>query len=151
RGCTARMPVTPSTMTSRVSAAVSATSAILRAWPPVSGVLPQTFDRTHSAPVRVLPHPRPARMSQVTHWPGGAICSGRAQRFQDHSSASASALLSVFRIFARSDSGSDASNSACDFVNGVYLDCLDWASIFARYLHALGEQPHGSAELLQRR
>src|SRR5688572_28834664 len=37
-----------------------------------------TFACTHSAPVRVFPHPLPARMSQVSQSPGGAFCSGLA-------------------------------------------------------------------------
>ncbi len=58
-GCTARRPETPSTMTVRASASVSPISAIrasgsARAWA-----------RTHSAPARVFPAPRPPSINQV--------------------------------------------------------------------------------------
>ena len=56
-GLTARMPDGPSTMTSRVSAAVGPTRAMRRR--PAS-----TCALTHSAPLRVLPKPRPARSIQ---------------------------------------------------------------------------------------
>jgi len=71
----ARMPDSPSTMTSRASAAVGATRAIRLHWP-VS-----ILCRTHSAPVRVLPNPRPARISQTNHSQPGGRCLSRALPF----------------------------------------------------------------------
>lgn len=50
---TDRMPESPSTITSRASAAVGATRA-MREQPAF------TFSRTHSDPARVFPAPRPA-------------------------------------------------------------------------------------------
>lgn len=73
----ASSPLSPSTMTSRVSAAVRATRARRRA-PWFS-----TQSRTVSAPVLVLPKPRPASRSQVFQVPAGSFWSGRAQK--DHS------------------------------------------------------------------
>src|SRR6185437_3346471 len=39
-------------------------------------------DRTNSAPVRVLPNPRPASNSHTRQSPGGGSCSSRAQKSQ---------------------------------------------------------------------
>ena len=47
--------------------------------PGASGVDPQTCDRTHAAPVRVLPKPRPARINQQNQSPSGASWLGRAK------------------------------------------------------------------------
>lgn len=58
-GLHARMPDSPSTIVSRMSAAVGATRAILDI--PCSS----TCSRHHSAPDRVLPDPRPARNNHV--------------------------------------------------------------------------------------
>ncbi len=70
------MPLSPSIITSRTSLAVGPTSA-MRLEPRRS-----TFWRTRSAPVRVLPNPRPASTSQVRQSPSGASCFGRAQNSQ---------------------------------------------------------------------
>ncbi len=111
-------------MTSRASAAVSATSATRRAWPRASGVIPQTWARTHSAPQRVLPKPRPASTSQVVQSPpgpevAGANCLGRAQNRQSYSNAAASASVSsAIRVF-RSEAGSEASDSASEAFPGI--------------------------------
>ena len=70
------MPLSPSTMTSRVSAAVGASNAILPQRPC------SIWLRTHSAPVRVLPNPRPAKSIQMRQSPAGSSCSGRAQNVQ---------------------------------------------------------------------
>src|SRR5215469_2592730 len=59
-------------MTSRASAAVGATSATLSAAPA------NTRLNTNSAPVRVLPQPRPARISQIAQGSGGANWFGLA-------------------------------------------------------------------------
>jgi hypothetical protein len=72
----ARRPLCPSTITLRASARFAATSAI-RASGSASAML-----RTHSAPARVLPKPRPAMISQMRQTPSGAICAGRAQNCQ---------------------------------------------------------------------
>src|SRR5712692_1063156 len=69
---TARIPLSPSTITLRASAAVSATNAIR----------PQrcrsTCSRTHSAPLRVFPKPRPAKISHTRQFPSGASWLGCA-------------------------------------------------------------------------
>ena len=61
-------------MTSRASFAVSAMIAMCDTpvGPGANGVLPQAISRTHSAPVLVLPKPRPASTSQVCQLPFGA-------------------------------------------------------------------------------
>ena len=69
-----RRPESPSIITSRTSAGVLATSAMR------PDVPDSTRERTHSAPVRVLPNPRPAMSSQTDQSPGGAIWLSRAQR-----------------------------------------------------------------------
>ena len=46
--------------------------AKLQVRPGVSGVDPQILALIHSAPVRVLPKPRPTRMSQFDQSPAGA-------------------------------------------------------------------------------
>src|SRR5215471_18206067 len=43
----------------------------------------RTRSKTHSAPVLVLPQPRPLRMSHTNQSPTGASCSGRAISIQD--------------------------------------------------------------------
>ena len=72
-----------STIVSRVSAAVGPTNAIR------ATLAASARDRTHSAPVRVLPHPRPDRTSQIDQSPVGGSCSGRAIACQSVSSKSA--------------------------------------------------------------
>src|SRR5947207_15883636 len=78
------MPLWPSTRTSRASAAVAATTAILPAFPDAA------CWHTHSANVRVFPKPRPASSSQTCQSPGGGNWFGREIAGQEASSASAS-------------------------------------------------------------
>ena len=62
------MPETPSIITSRASCSVSPTSATGDSLSPsdvANGVMPCVMPRTHSAPARVLPAPRPHSISQV--------------------------------------------------------------------------------------
>ncbi len=74
-GCTASNPLSPRTITAIASVIVWPTSAI--------GVTPAAASwRTHSAPARVLPEPRPPNISHVVQSPLGASCSARAQRSQ---------------------------------------------------------------------
>ena len=86
----ARMPDGPSTITWRTSSAVSPTSAIDPA-PPLSASI-----RTHSAPARVLPKPRPGIISQ-TRRPSGGNCAGRAHSSEARTSPPASAGVSAAR------------------------------------------------------
>ena len=93
RGCTASSPETPSIITSRTSCSLPPTSAMRCLGEAASA-------RTHSAPARVLPAPRPPMMSQVTHGaPLGASSGGFwwpcANTGQSASSASRSFRLSV--------------------------------------------------------
>ncbi len=101
-GLTARMPDSPSTIVSRASAAVGATRAMR---PTLS-----FCSRTHSAPTRVLPQPRPVMVIQIGHSPGGVCCFGRAQN--DHSYRSVAASASVY--VGWSSGGSVAMRSARD-------------------------------------
>ena len=56
--------------------------AKLQVRPGVSGVDPQILALIHSAPVRVLPKPQPARMSQFDQSPAGVNWWGRPKNFQ---------------------------------------------------------------------
>ena len=80
-GNTVSRPDSPSIMTSRTSAAVAPTRAICFAVPLF------TCSRTNSAPVRVLPNPRPARISHVRQLPSGVDCFGRRHRRQSYSTS----------------------------------------------------------------
>src|SRR5580693_2744658 len=71
-----------------------------------------TWSRIHSAPLRVLPKPRPASSSQVRQSPFGACWLRRPHQPQSCSIASSSRSLVRFRNVARCSGGSDASNSA---------------------------------------
>src|SRR5580700_6283701 len=71
-----------------------------------------TWSRIHSAPLRVLPKPRPASSSQVRQSPFGACWLRRPHQPQSCSIASSSRSLVRFRNAARCSGGSDASNSA---------------------------------------
>lgn len=71
QGATDSSPEGPSTITLRASPKVAPTSAI-RALPS-----PSAMARTHSAPARVLPKPRPAINSHIRQSPSGAICAAR--------------------------------------------------------------------------
>ena len=79
----AKMPLSPSTMTSRASAAVGATSATRRA------VRAVTRARISSAPVRVLPNPRPASSSHTRQSPSAAAAGWPAPRTANHRAARA--------------------------------------------------------------
>src|SRR5690348_417792 len=81
---TSRMPLEPSTMTSRLSPAVGAIS-------PMRFTPCLTFSLIHSEPDRVLPAPRPAKNIQTCQGCGGGNCSGLANDFH---------VLSAFAIFA---------------------------------------------------
>ena len=70
-GAQERIPAAPSTITERASWAVAPTRAMRRA--PLGHLR-----KHHSAPLRVLPKPRPASSSHMRQSPGGANCSGRA-------------------------------------------------------------------------
>src|SRR5690242_14481208 len=83
---TSRMPLEPSTMTSRLSPAVGAISP-MRLTPCL------TFSLIHSEPDRVFPAPLPAKNIQTCQGCGGANCSGLAND---------SHVLSAFAIFAGS-------------------------------------------------
>lgn len=72
----ATIPEGPLTIVSRASADVGATSAMRRAAPD------STRSRMNSAPARVLPNPRPARISHQSQPPGGANCAGLPQNLQ---------------------------------------------------------------------
>src|SRR6516162_3432534 len=87
------MPLSPSTKTSRASAAVAATSAILLTYPDAA------CSHTHSAKVRVFPKPQPASNSQICHQsPGGGSWFGRATAAQQFSSASTSCAAKKLAI-----------------------------------------------------
>src|SRR4051812_27364457 len=74
-----------------------------------------TWSRIHSAPLRVLPKPRPASSSQVRQSPFGACWLGRPHQPQSCSIASSSRSLVCFRNAASCSGGSDASNSIYTF------------------------------------
>ena len=67
----ARIPDGPNTITSRACASVSPTRATREQSPASPGPPPSTCARTHSAPARVLPAPRPPRTTQVVQSPSG--------------------------------------------------------------------------------
>ncbi|OYX96142.1 MAG: hypothetical protein B7Y74_02220 [Novosphingobium sp. 35-62-5] len=71
-----RSPLSPSTITLRASCSDAPTSAIR-----ASGLLSATL-RTHSAPSRVFPNPRPAMTSHTRQSPAGACWLPRPQTFQ---------------------------------------------------------------------
>jgi hypothetical protein len=77
-GLTASMPLSPSIIVSRTSAAVAPTIA-RRPYCPDS-----TSTRMSSVALRVLPKPRPASSSQTRQPHSGASCAGRALRRQSH-------------------------------------------------------------------
>src|ERR1700756_3067873 len=99
-------------MTSRASPAVGATSATRRApWLWIRSL-------TYSAPVRVLPNPRPANNSQTRQLPGGGLCSSRAQYFQPRASISRCCSLRLRRNFWRCGAGSEASQFTIELILG---------------------------------
>src|ERR1700756_2763458 len=82
-----------------------------------------TWSRIHSAPLRVLPKPRPASSSQVRQSPFGACWLGRPHQPQSCSIVSSSRSLVCFRNAASCCGGSDASNSAHEtFSDSANLD-----------------------------
>ena len=81
-----------------------------------------TRSRTHSAPVRVLPQPRPARMSQANHSDAGGSCSSRAQKRQSYSSAAFSAVVRLASSVWRRLGGSDRSELAVKRSGGIAED-----------------------------
>src|SRR5207248_7503706 len=82
-----------------------------------------TWSRIHSAPLRVLPKPRPASSSQVRQSPFGACWLGRPHQPQSCSIVSSSRSLVRFRNVASCSGGSDASNSAGEtFSDGDNFD-----------------------------
>src|SRR5579883_758890 len=111
-GCTARMPDTPSTSTSRQSDVVSPTIAMRLHLPLARGVSPHTIERTHSDPRRVFPNPRPDSTSQIFQSPCGGNCSGRAQKSQRYKSCSAPSSPSSASIALRCSSGNWEKRSA---------------------------------------
>src|SRR5690242_18894787 len=93
-------------MTSRTAAAVGPTSAIRFAR------LSSAWMRTHSAPVRVLPKPRPASSSQMRQSPAGVIWVGRPQKRQSNARAAASASGRAASTSSFSSSSSELSELA---------------------------------------
>ena len=71
-GEVASRPDSPSTITARTWSMVSPISATRRDRPAESGIAPSTCARIHSAPARVLPAPRPPRITQVCQSPSGS-------------------------------------------------------------------------------
>ena len=74
--CTDKSPDTPSIITRRTSWIVSPTSAMRRARTEPSGLRPSALARTHSAPARVLPAPRPPMTSHTRQGCPSAVVSG---------------------------------------------------------------------------
>lgn len=109
----ASMPDSPSTITSRTSAAVGATKAIRRLRPDSTSAL------THSTPVLVLPKPRPASNSQVRQSVAGGIWFGRAQKNQSARSALICWSVHPLSTSCRSASGSKAIEAASEFVSNI--------------------------------
>src|ERR1700730_12530217 len=102
----ARMPDSPSTITSRASAAVGATNAKRRR-PAL------TSDLIHSAPHRVLPKPRPASSIHTRHDPAGGSWLGRAQNpSQSWGSLRSRSGDNPERMRSRSAFGASANRSA---------------------------------------
>jgi hypothetical protein len=73
-GCTASNPDGPSIITSRAAAKVSPTSAMRATGLSVKPRKPPTSALTHSAPVRVLPAPRPPITSQIVQASASGSC-----------------------------------------------------------------------------
>jgi hypothetical protein len=119
------MPLSPSTITFLASAAVGATRASRRAVRAVART------RISSAPVRVLPNPRPARSSHTRQSPSGGSWLGRAQNAQSKSNPRASSRLSAAtRPFLRA-SGSEASQPACKHLTRILREIGRLAVLFS--------------------
>ena len=91
----AKIPLSPSTITSRVSAAVAATMAIRLVCPEDAQAL------AISLRTRVLPNPRPANNSQILQSPSGGSRFDRAVTCQPVSSADASPVANALEAFKR--------------------------------------------------
>ena len=125
------IPVSPSTITSRPSAAVSDIIPI-RPWRPEN-----TSSRIYSLAVRVFPKPRPARRSHPNQSPSGANCSGRAQNRHSYLRREQPSSPNSVRYFWRRSGGIDASRDAvqkfCEFSGHSFVDVL---TIFAGIFYA---------------
>ncbi len=88
-GQTLRMPESPCIMMSLTSCGVLATRAILEESPD------STRARTHSAPVLVLPKPRPASSSQICHASLEGIWFSLAQSGQKYLTSVATSLTAT--------------------------------------------------------
>src|SRR5690606_15689089 len=131
-----------STMTSRASAAVSATRAIRMPRLPR-----RALSMTHSDPTRVFPYPRPARISQNDQFQVGVRCLGRAQKLHWYSSAFFSSSLSDARNSALA-TGSSARRSARLSSAGKTL-LKDFQLLLEGGLRSYGDGPPiGAGELL---
>src|SRR5690348_14331943 len=103
----ARIPLSPCTMMSRASSAVAPIRFTCRC--------PSfTHCRTVSAPVRVLPNPRPAWISQYVHAPDGNSCSGLAQNPQSYLRPASWRSVSAASRRWRSGTGKLRKQLACD-------------------------------------
>src|SRR6476659_5720808 len=144
----------PSTMTSRVSRSVSPTSA-MRAF----GSLMATA-RTHSAPARVLPAPRPPRMSHVVHGSplfaksGGSwwLCAKtekslrKRSRSPDSISASSSAVSSAICVLLSGNKRFNAPRKRfAEFVN--VARCVVFGCIGRDHFVRLAHQFHFAQRL----
>src|SRR5258706_9054213 len=79
-----------------------------------------TCARTYSAPVRVLPKPRPASSSQTRQSPGGGICPlWRGQNSHRYRSFRAFSFGKDWSSSSTSSSGSEASKLACKELAGI--------------------------------
>ncbi len=112
-----KMPAGPSIMTSRASCSVSPTSAMWRCACSAYGPSPIASARTHSAPSRVLPAPRPASTSQVVQGlalapnAGGSWCAC-ASATKSRSSAATSLGLNAWSNSRVRPAGKERLNAA---------------------------------------
>ena len=83
------------------------------------------YHATSSAPVRVLPHPRPARISHVDQSPSGVSCCGLA--FLSHAARAASASCFSFGSESQCADKLGKGRVGFDFV-------ADWVFWIAAYL-----------------
>src|SRR5690606_2855847 len=110
-------------MTSRAWSIVSPTSATRRARPGSAARAPSTWARTHSAPARVLPAPRPPMTTQVRHAPSGGSWCGSAQNSKSHGSAIKAASLRPARKASTVSGIAEASQPAADLnAGGVEIE-----------------------------
>src|SRR5712692_867236 len=128
---TARIPLSPSTITLRASAAVSATNAIR----------PQrclsTCSRTHSAPLRVFPNPRPAKISHTRQFPSGANWLGRAlQPLHLYASIFFCSRLRFARNLCQVAGGRDASQLIGDCFVEICMGTFCGLLVYCHYLQS---------------